>query len=885
MQTHAYGLHVLREMATFVEIIHYTMKRLLTLCLALTIINGAVAQMLPYQDITLTHEERARDLVSRMTLDEKIQQMQNNAPAIPRLGVESYEWWNEALHGVARAGLATVFPQTIGMAASFDGDLIERVFTAVSDEARAKHRRFVDEGSRKRYQGLSVWTPNINIFRDPRWGRGQETYGEDPYLTSQLGLAVVRGLQGDNSAPFDKLHACAKHYAVHSGPEWNRHSFDAHNISQRDLWETYLPAFEALVREGGVKEVMGAYNRFEGVPCNSSHYLLSDILRKEWGFEGIVVSDCGAIRDFFRKGDHETHADAAEASAAAVKAGCDLECGSSYKALREAVSRGLITEEEIDRSVERLMVARMEMGLFEADDPFGIPYSVVDCEEHRALAREIARKSIVLMQNRDNLLPLSRDMKVALVGPNADNETMQWGNYNGTPSYTITLREALEELLPDGVLIYEPLCGHTDEVSHRSLIGECRSKSGDVGFDATYWNNLNFSGEVAATDRIAHPFNFCVAGNTVFAPNVALDSFSAIYQTTFTPKSSSRAVFRVMTNEQVILFVNGEQVAEATNVKTMTSLYAFDYHAGNTYNIEVRYAGIRHRTDATLRFDFAEAREVDVEAFAHSIEQADVVIFAGGISPQLEGEEMPVAVEGFRGGDRESIELPKVQRDAIAALHRAGKRIVLVNFSGSALALVPETECCDAIIQAWYPGQEGGAALTDIIYGEVSPSGKLPVTFYRSTEQLPDFQDYNMKGHTYRYFAGNALFCFGHGLSYAEFSYSPLELSQRTLREGKSVIVGVDIENRGSYDGEEVVQLYISRKGDTDGPLQTLRAFRRVSIPKGESRHVEFTLTPNDLRWFCPTTNRMRAISGDYIIRIGGTSDIKQQQRAEIRLK
>lgn len=861
------------------------MKRFYTLLSTLLLISTASAQMLPYQDNTLSHEERARDLVSRMTLEEKIQQMQNNAPAIPRLGIERYEWWNEALHGVARAGLATVFPQTIGMAASFNDALIEQVFTATSDEARAKHRRFVAEGSRQRYQGLSVWTPNINIFRDPRWGRGQETYGEDPYLTSRMGVAVVKGLQGDPSAPFDKLHACAKHFAVHSGPEWNRHSFDACNISQRDLRETYLPAFEALVREGGVKEVMGAYNRFEGIPCNASEYLLSDILRKEWGFEGIVVSDCGAIRDFFRKGDHETHADAAEASAAAVRAGCDLECGSSYKALSQAVERGLISVEEIDRAVERLMRARMEMGLFEADDPFGIPYSVVDCEAHRRLAREIAEQSMVLLQNRDNLLPLQPNIRVALVGPNADNETMQWGNYNGTPSYTITLREGLESLLPDEALLYEPLCGHTDSVTYRSLIGECINEHGKRGFAATYWNNLDATGEVAATDILSHPFNFCVAGNTVFAPNVALHSFSARYRTTFAPTTSGEAVFRLMTNESVKIFVNGCEVADVVNVKNTKSVYQFTYTAGEHYDIEVLYAGIRHRTDATLRFDFAEARRVDFERFAASLQGIDVVIFAGGISPQLEGEEMPVSIEGFRGGDRDNIELPAVQRQAIEALRRAGKRIVLVNFSGSAMALTPETNSCDAIIQAWYPGQEGGTALANVLYGKVAPSGKLPVTFYRNTAQLPDFEDYNMTGRTYRYFMGDALFCFGHGLSYGEFAYSPLEVSRRRLREGQSVTVGVTIENRGSYDGDEVVQLYISRPDDKEGPQQTLRAFGRLSIPKGESRHIEFTLTPNDFRWFNEATNRMEPLAGDYVIRIGGTSDMKYQQCAEVRLK
>ena len=862
------------------------MKRFFLTLSALLLGLTVSAQMLPYQNPALSNEERARDLVSRMTLEEKVSQMQNGAAPIDRLGIPFYDWWSEALHGIARAGLATVFPQTIGMASSFDEQLIEEVFTATSDEARAKYIQFIKEGSRKRYQGLSVWTPNINIFRDPRWGRGQETYGEDPYLTTQLGLAVVRGLQGDPNAKFNKLHACAKHYAVHSGPEWNRHSFDAKNISKRDLRETYLPAFEALVREGNVKEVMGAYNRFEGDPCNASNYLLEEILRKEWGYKGIVVSDCGAIRDFYMKGHHETHADAAEASAAAVKAGCDLECGSSYAALVEAVKRGLITEKEIDRSVERLMVAKFEMGLFEKEDPYNIPYSVVDCPEHRALAKEMAIKSFVLLQNRGDLLPLDKAKKVAIVGPNADNEEMQWANYNGIPSYTITLKEGLEVLLPKTQVIYEQLCGHTDVGTYQTLFNEC-SYGGKPGFKATYWNNLDFEGTPAATNQVTRPMSFDTGGNTVFAPGVNLSAFTARYEATFKPENTGRAVFRISSNETVRIYVDGKLLADKTNVKNTATVCEFEYELGATYDIKIEFAGYRRRTDAYLNLDMAEAVPQDIPAFLKRVKDVDVVIFAGGISPRLEGEEMAVTAPGFRGGDRDDIELPAIQRETIAALKKAGKKVVLVNFSGSALALEPETEYCDAILQAWYPGQEGGSALAEVLYGDAEPSGKLPITFYRNVKQLPDFEDYNMEGKTYRYFEGDPLFRFGHGLTYTEFYYGKPRADRSTLKiEGnKPIYITAPVGNIGTRPGTEIVQLYIQRPSDKEGPIQTLRAYRRVELQPGESKMVVFALDAKDFAWFNPATERMEPLKGQYVVRIGRSSDTESHRTLRVTLK
>ena len=545
--------------------VHILCKKVTVLMLGVGLGTTLSAQ-LPYQNPDLTPEQRATDLLQRLTVEEKISLMQNNSPGIPRLGIRPYEWWNEALHGVARAGLATVFPQTIGMAASFNDSLVQKVFTAVSDEARAKNRAFNDQGQYKRYQGLTMWTPNVNIFRDPRWGRGQETYGEDPYLTSRMGVAVVKGLQGPDSARYDKLHACAKHFAVHSGPEWNRHSFNAENIAPRDLWETYLPAFKTLVQEADVKEVMCAYNRFEGDPCCGSNRLLTQILRNEWGFNGIVVSDCGAISDFWGAKKHNTHPDAAHASADAVLSGTDLECGSNYRKLTDAVKAGIISEEQIDISVKRLLKARFELGEMEESHPWALPYSIVDCPEHRRLALQIAHETMTLLQNKENILPLDKHAKVAVIGPNANDSVMQWGNYNGTPSHTSTLLSALRSKLPAAQLIYEPVCGLTDDITFNSLFNQC-SYHAKPGFTATYWNNPDFKGEADATVQLSTPFRFTTLGATAFAPGIELTGFTGRYQTVFRPKKSGNAIFRFQTNGDIRVNINGEEVIKTGNIK------------------------------------------------------------------------------------------------------------------------------------------------------------------------------------------------------------------------------------------------------------------------------------------------------------------------------
>ncbi len=729
------------------------MKRLLSTAILGLLALTAAAQNEPYRNPDLAPEVRAEDLLKRLTLDEKIGLMKDVSLPVERLGIRAYHWWSEALHGVGRNGLATVFPQSIGMAASFDDELVYRAFDAVSDEARTKFHESRRTDTHARYRGLTFWTPNINIFRDPRWGRGQETYGEDPYLTTLMGLAVVHGLQGPDTARFDKLHACAKHFAVHSGPEWNRHSFDARDIDARDLWETYLPAFKALVQQGGVEEVMCAYNRYEGEPCCGSNRLLHTILRDLWGYKGIVVSDCKAINDFYETGHHETHTDAAHASADAVLTGTDVECGSSYLSLGKAVEQRLITEEQIDVSVRRLLRARFALGEMDDDSVVSwsrIPTDIIDCPEHRALALRMARETMTLLQNRNNILPLRREdaARIVVMGPNAADTVMQWGNYNGFPSHTVSVLEGIRAKAGDNVR-YVAGCGLID-------------------------------------DRIPD------------APAGHADLLR-----------SGKGTYSTMTPD--------EAVAAAGD--------------------------------------------------------AEYVVFVGGISPAIEGEEMKkVSFPGFRGGDRTDIELPAVQRELIAALHRAGKRIVYVNCSGSAVALEPETQHCDAILQAWYPGQAGGTAVADVLFGDYNPAGRLPVTFYKNQAQLPDFEDYRMQGRTYRYFRGEPLFPFGHGLSYTTFDYGKAKLSAKHIKTGTPVQLTIGLRNRGPRDGEEVVQVYVRRNDDPDGPSKSLRAFRRVAIKAGERAEVVFTLDGSAFECFDPATATMRTLPGDYTIYYGGSS-------------
>lgn len=786
----------------------------------------------------------------------------------------------------SRAGIATVFPITMGMASTFDDKLVEDVFTVVSDEARAKYHNAHREGRRGvRCEGLTFWTPNVNIFRDPRWGRGQETYGEDPYLTSRMGVAVVNGLQGPADAKYDKLHACAKHYAVHSGPEAKRHYFNAENISPRDLWETYLPAFKDLVQEADVKEVMCAYNRFEGDPCCGSNRLLTQILRDEWGYKHMVVSDCGAISDFFYKDRHATHKDAADASAAAVLSGTDLECGIEYAHLEEAVKKGLISEERINTSLRRLLKARFELG--EMDDDALVPWSkisidTVDCETHKQMALDVTRKSMVLLHN-NGVLPLAKTgTRIAVMGPNAVDSVMQWGNYKGTPSHTSTILEGIRNKI--GNVPYEKGCELLTNQVFDSYFSEV-SNNGKPGFTGTYWNNMDLKGEVAAIQQVSTPFNFNNGGNTVYAPGVGLYNFTASYEGTFRPKNNGDYSLVIEGDDGYRVYVNGEKVIDYWGAHASAKReYTLKAIAGKDYKIKVEY--MQAGAEALLRFDIGVYRQIAPEAVAGRVSDADVVIFVGGISPDLEGEDKYfVNCPGFSGGDRTTIELPEVQRNILKALKQAGKKVIFVNCSGSAVALVPETKSCDAILQAWYPGQAGGTAVADVLFGDYNPSGKLPVTFYKNTDQLPDFENYDMKGRTYRYMTETPLYPFGYGLSYTTFDISKGRLSKNVISTNQTVTFKANVKNTGKREGTEVVQVYVRKVGDKEGPVKTLRAFRSIPLKAGKSSVVSIDLPPRTFEFFDPETNTMRILPGDYEIMYGNSSETLPGNKLSIRLK
>ncbi len=852
--------------------------KILTLLGAMTVLSAS-AQL--YKSPTATPQQRAESIVAEMTLQEKVSLMQHQSPAIERLGIRQYNWWNEALHGVGRAGLATVFPQPIGMAASFDDRLLYDVFTATSDEARAKNQIWKKTGPLNIYQGLTFWTPNINIYRDPRWGRGHETYGEDPYLTARMGLSVVRGLQGDSFEGGDfrgdnplnhyKLMACAKHYAVHSGPEWCRHSFNAKNISPRDLWETYLPAFKSLVEEGDVKQVMCAYNRFDDEPCCGSNRLLQTILRDEWGFDGVVVSDCGAIGDFYNGGCHQTEPDESHASATAVRAGTDLECGGVYGWLADAVSKGLIDEKEIDRSVERVMKMRYQLG--EMDDDAlvkwtSIPADVIDSDAHKALALEMARKSIVLLKN-DGTLPFDKDVKIGLIGPNANDSIMQRGNYNGFPSSTSTLYSALRDRLPEGRLKYYPGVDYTSDKVIESFFSQTRASDGRPGFDARYWNTNDKSRQPDVTCVYSSPLSFSSSGATVWAPGVPLGGFAVEFTTEFTPEESGEIAFSAQSVGWLWIEINGQGIFWGVNMKSSEAC-KYQVEAGKGYNIKIAYT-CTEMTGDSLTLDFGRQEQLDVNDVLDEFADVDVVVFAGGLSPQLEGEETPIKVEGFRGGDREIIELPASQRRLLAALRDAGKKVVYVNFSGSAVAITDEAVPSVAALQAWYPGQAGGEALVDVLFGDYNPSGKLPITFYSSTDELPDFLDYSMANRTYRYYRGTPLYRFGHGLSYTDFSIGKAKIKKN--KKNQSACLTVPVTNKGKKTGTETVQIYVSRPADTDGPVMQLRDFAQVKLQPGETKKVEFNLNADTFRWFDPENEEVLPLDGDYIIRYGNSSD------------
>jgi beta-glucosidase len=832
-------------------------KILLLLTWIATAFPSVQAQQLPYQNPELSAHERAVDLCSRLTLEEKSQLMLDESPAIPRLGIKKFFWWSEALHGAANMGGVTVFPEPVAMAASWNPDLLYKVFDVASTEFRAQYnKRMLNGGEDEKFHSLSVWTPNVNIFRDPRWGRGQETYGEDPYLTSVMGTQVVRGLQGPEDAKYRKLWACAKHFAVHSGPEYTRHTANLTDVSPRDLWETYMPAFKTLVQDAKVREVMCAYQRLDDDPCCGSQRLLQQILRDEWGFQYLVVSDCGAVSDFYTS--HKSSSDAVHGSAKAVLAGTDVECGYgyAYKSIPEAVRRGLLTEAEVDKHVVRLLEGRFDLG--EMDDPSlvewsKIPVSKMDCKEHRQLALDMARQTIVLLQNRNNVLPLTKGKeKIAVIGPNADNAPMMWGNYNGMPTHTVTILDGIKGYQKKP--LYFPGCDLTYDKVMDCLMGSQCSFEGKRGLKGTFWNNRLMEGKPVTTEYYTTPMSVTTAGMHNFAPGVQLEDFSAKYETTFAPKEPGEYVVNVDGCGHFELYIDGVQQYKHHIWRTTPNRTVIKAESGKSYRIEVRFSHV-HTYNADLKINIAKELPIDYDGMIAQLKGIDKVIFVGGISAALEGEEMPVQVEGFRGGDRTSIELPRVQRDFLHALKQAGKTVIFVCCSGSAIALQPETESCDAIVQVWYPGQEGGTAVADVLYGQYNPSGKLPVTFYMSTEQLPDYEDYSMRGRTYRYF-DDPLYAFGYGLSYTQFQIGEAEL---TKNDGKQVSLVVPVSNTGKCDGIETVQVYIRDLSDPDGPLRSLRGFQRVSVKAGQTVRAELTLDVNKaFEFFDPATNTMR---------------------------
>lgn len=854
------------------------MNKLILTVASILIVISVYAQEFPFRNPQLSSEERAKDLISRLTLEEKASLMCDQSDAIPRLGIKKFNWWSEALHGYANNDNVTVFPEPIGMAASFNDELLYQIFDAVSNEARAKYHQWIDMGNEnKRFLSLSVWTPNVNIFRDPRWGRGQETYGEDPYLMSRMGVSVVKGLQGPEDAKYKKLLACAKHYAIHSGPEWSRHELNLNNVNPRELYETYLPAFKALVQKADVRQVMCAYQRLDDEPCCGNTRLLQRILRDEWGFQHMVVSDCGAITDFYTS--HKVSSTPVHAAAKAVLAGTDVECvweNYPYKTLPEAVERQLITEEEIDESLERVLIGRFDLGEMDDNDivPWAkIPPSILNSEKHRELALGMARQSMTLLQNESDILPLSKSVgKIAIIGPNADDKEMLWGNYNGTPVRTISILDGIKTKLSPKNILYDIACDLVEDKVTESYFEQC-SFEGKQGFKATYYNNPNREGEIVTTVQITNPLKLTTAGQHEFASGVKLEGFSAIYETEFTPSVTEELVFKGGATGHYELSVNGESLVSYDNWRTLPSRTPYTFEAGKKYKIEISYAQLNN-WQANIEFNFGKEVDVDYTELIEKLKGIDLVVFVGGLSGKLEGEEMPVSYPGFKGGDRTNIELPSVQRNCLKALKEAGKKVVFVNCSGSAIALTPETESCDAILQAWYAGESGGQAVADVLFGDYNPSGKLPITFYKSSDQLKDFEDYSMKGKTYRYME-DALFPFGYGLSYTSFEIGSATLSKTSINADETINLTVPVKNSGEMNGTEIVQVYVRKVNDIGGPIKTLKGFKRVEVAVGKTQQVFIELPPSTFEFYDWGQRKMAVVPGEYEIYYGNSSDDK----------
>jgi beta-glucosidase len=798
----------------------------------------------PYKNPALPIEVRVNDLVSRMTLDEKISQMMNAADSIGRLGIPDYNWWSEGLHGVAISGIATVFPQSIGLAATWNDSLLNRVADVISTEFRAKFNDYQKKGDHGIFKGLTVWSPNVNIFRDPRWGRGQETYGEDPYLTSRMGVAYVKGMQGSDPK-YLKVVSTPKHYAVHSGPESERHHFNA-VTDYRDFAETYTPAFKACITEGGAFSIMGAYQRYLATPCCASELLLKKVLREQWNFKGYVVSDCGAIYDIY--GSHKFVSTPEEASALAVQAGCDLECGDTYRYLKSAVQKGLLKETDIDISVKRLFTARFKLGLFDPPEMVRyaqIPISENDKPAHRELALKAARESIVLLKNENNFLPLKKGIKtIAIIGPNANVIEVLYGNYNGVSSNPVTPLEGIKNRASASTkIVYEPGSNTADEFPILSAIPEDALQTGyknEKGLKAEYFDNMNLEGTPFLTridkqvdfDFITKPplpdknMKFSVRWTGCLAPTITDTYFIGFM---------GDDGYRVFLDDS-LLFANWKDHASSLSKVKM------DLSKGKKYKIRIEY--YQNIGGAVARFQWAKKDENYTQKIDAAVKQADVVIYVGGISPMLEGEEMPIDIEGFHQGDRTSIDLPTVQDKILKRIKLSGKPIVLVLLNGSPLSVNWAEKNVDAILEAWYPGEEGGDAIADAIFGNYNPAGRLPLTFYASVNDLPPFEDYNMKGRTYRYFDGTPLYEFGYGLSYTTFKYSNLK-APSIAKTNENMKISVEVENTGTMNGDEVIELYTKiLDAKVPVPIHALQGFKRIFLKTGEKKTIEFDLKP-----------------------------------------
>ena len=858
----------------------------LTMLAALTS-QAPAQQNYKWQDPNLPTAERVENLISMLTPEEKVGLMMNKSASVDRLGIPSYNWWSEACHGVRQGGY-TVFPQPIGMAAAFSEKLVYDVFTAVSDEARANwnrsdHNIFNVPQGVIYYPGnpeLTFWCPNVNIFRDPRWGRGQETCGEDPYMNAVLGVQTVLGMQGNDSRYF-KTHACAKHYAVHSGPEPLRHSMNV-EPTNRDLWETYLPAFKALVKKANVREVMCAYQRFEGKPCCASDRLLIDILRNKWGYDAIVLTDCDAINNFFNKGQHETHPDGVSASVDAVLNGTDLECGKVFMALSEAMQKNLIKESDLDNHLRKTLTGRFELGMFDPADM--LPWAklgpeVISSEPFDALATQAARESMVLLKN-EGILPLSKSIKtLAVLGPNADDAAMLNGNYGGTPTeaHTHSLLQGIKAAVPGANIIYRKACELNDEYTTIHHLGDFNDGK---GAKVEFWNNATMEGEPVKTDYY-NELNFSTFGAWGFAQGVSRDTLSVRvsgqYKATFTGDMK----YTLTTDNGYTLKVNGKVVEEAQGggrhffgFGRKPEYKSFPVKAGNTYDISIEY---RHDQGqfALLRGDICERILIDFTDLAKEVSAADAIIIIGGISAQMEGE----------GGDKADIELPKVQQMLLKAMHATGRPVVFVNCSGSAIAFGSVEDQYDALLQAWYAGQGGAKALAEVLFGDYNPGGKLPVTFYASNNDLPDFLDYRMENRTYRYFRGKALYPFGYGLSYTTFKVGKGQLSASSMNKDEKVTLTVPVTNTGSREGTETIQVYVKALDYPEAPIKSLKGFQKLSLKAGETATATITLDGEAFEYYDESIDELSTRPGRYQILYGTSSLEKDLQMIPLFVK